>query len=69
MVRLDVIETVQKAVFLEAVELEGEDLAVRSGDGLRFEIDGHAGIGAFFCILHQRIDHVLRQGRSAGCRS
>ena len=46
-------------MLFERINVEFEFLAIRGGDRLGFQIDGHAGIFTLFRIGHQNIDNVL----------
>ena len=46
-------------MFFKGIDFEFEFLAVRCGDRLVFQIDGHPRVFTLFRIFHQNIDNVL----------
>ena len=66
----DVVEAIQEAVFLVRVDVEREDfIAGGAMDLLFFQIDREGRILGISRFLKKKVDLLLRQIRSAGCRS
>src|SRR5690606_37525541 len=55
----DIVETVEQAMALEIVEIEGNRAAIGTVNFLGFEIDGEGCIGAARSVVHQLVQLFL----------